>query len=219
MSAFIVYSIPGSPFGRTVLATLEEKGAPYRLCAVTPGTHRAPPHILRHPFGRIPVLDHDGFTLYETQAIIRYLDRILPSPPLMPRDPKGVARMDQLLNINDWYQFLGGGNVIGFERIVGPKLRGSTPDEAAIAEAMPRVHVVFAELSRLLADQSYLTGAAPSLADIAIASHLDFLAQTPEWAALTDGRSNLVRWLDQMQARPSFIATTWDRVAASAVPA
>ena len=38
---FIVYSIPGSPFGRAVLAALEEKGAPYRLAPVAPGTFRS----------------------------------------------------------------------------------------------------------------------------------------------------------------------------------
>ena len=84
MSGFIVHSIPGSPFGRSVLATLAEKGAAVRFEAVRPGTLKAQPHLSRHPFGRIPVLEHDGFTLYETQAILRYLDRILPEPALTP---------------------------------------------------------------------------------------------------------------------------------------
>ena len=72
---FIVHSIPGSPFGRAVLAMLEEKGASYRLSPVAPGTFHSPQHLARHPFGRVPVLEHDGFSLYETQAILRYLDR------------------------------------------------------------------------------------------------------------------------------------------------
>ena len=80
MSDFIVHSIPGSPFGRSVLATLEYKGAAYRLNAVAPGTFRAEPHISRHPFGRVPVLQHGDFMLYEAQAILRYLDRVLPEP-------------------------------------------------------------------------------------------------------------------------------------------
>ena len=85
---FVVHTVPGSPFARAVLATLEEKGAPYRIAPIALGGHKTEPHLARHPFGRMPVLEHDGFILYETQAILRYLDRILPEPPLTPADPK-----------------------------------------------------------------------------------------------------------------------------------
>ena len=86
MSEFIVHSIPGSPFGRSVLATLEEKRAPYRLAPLAPGSLKTPEYLALHPFGRVPVLEHDGFRLYETQAILRYLDRVLPQPALTPSD-------------------------------------------------------------------------------------------------------------------------------------
>lgn len=102
MAAFVVHSVPGSPYGRSVLATLEEKGAAYRLQPVAPGGFRNEPHLSRHPFGKVPVIEHDGFVLYETQAILRYLDRIIPHPPLAPADARNVARMDQILNICDW---------------------------------------------------------------------------------------------------------------------
>ena len=121
MSEFIVHSVPGSPFGRTVLAALEEKGARYRLAPLAPSAAKSPEHLARHPFGRIPVLEHDGFSLYETQAILRYLDRVLPQPALTPADPRRAARMDQVMNINDWYLFQGVCNVIAFQRIVGPR--------------------------------------------------------------------------------------------------
>ena len=133
MPEFIVHTIPGSPFARAVFATLEEKSAPYRVLPIAPGGVKSEPHISRHPFGRMPVLEHDGFALYETQAILRYLDRILPAPALSPADPKAAARMDQVMNISDWYLFQGAGNVIAFQRIVKPALMGGTADEAAIA--------------------------------------------------------------------------------------
>ena len=116
MSQFIVHTIPGSPFARSVLATLEEKGASYRVSPVAPGTFRSPEHLARHPFGRVPVLEHNGFSLYETQAILRYLDRMLPVPVLTPADTRRAARMDQAMNVNDWYLFHGVGNVIIFHR-------------------------------------------------------------------------------------------------------
>ena len=63
MSAFTIHSIPGSPFGRAVLAALHEKGVPCRFSTVTLGALRAPEHLARHPFGRVPVLEHDGVVL------------------------------------------------------------------------------------------------------------------------------------------------------------
>ena len=213
MSNFVVHSIPGSPFGRAVLATLVEKNAAFRLVAVDPRSIKSEPYLSKHPFGRVPVLEHDGFRLYETQAILRYLDRVLPAPALTPADPKAAARMDQVLGVCDWYLHQGVNNIIGFQRIVGPRLLGLPCNEAAVAEAMPRAHVVFAELSRLLGTNSYLAWPQVSLADILVASHMDFLAQTPEWAPLTAERPNLPPWLARMNARKSFQATTWERVA------
>ena len=213
MSKFVIYSVPGSPFGRAALATLEEKGASYRFSLVAPGANRSQPHISRHPFGRVPVLEHDGFMLYESQAILRYLDRVLPAPPLTPGEPKAAARMDQAMNINDWYLFQGVNSVISFHRVVGPRLLGLAPDEAAIAAAMPKAHVVCNELSRLLGPQSYFAGEMVTLADLLLAPQLDFLAQTPEWASLSADNRNLIGWLDRMNARPSLKATTWERVA------
>ena len=157
MSEFIVHSIPGSPFGRAVLTTLEEKGARYasRRWRRAP---RSPEHLARHPFGRVPVLEHDGFLLYETQAILRYLDRVLPNPALTPADPKRAARMDQVMNVNDWYLFHGVANVIVFHRVVGPRVMGLAPDEAAIEAAMPKARAVFDELARLVGGQSFFSG-------------------------------------------------------------
>ena len=213
MSDFIVYSIPGSPFGRAVLAALEEKGASYRLSPVAPGSFKSPEHMARHPFGRVPVLQHGDFMLYETQAILRYLDRVLPTPALTPADPRAAARMDQAMGVNDWYLFQGCGAVIGFQRVVGPKLMGLTPDEGVIEAAMPRAHMVFAELARQLGDQRFFIGDALSLADLMLAPQVEFFTQTPEWAALGAPHPNLVAWLERMEARPSLMATTWERVA------
>ena len=213
MSEFIVHSIPGSPYGRAVLATLEEKGAPYRLAPVAPGTFRAPAHLARHPFGRVPVLEHDGFLVYETQAILRYLDRILPTPALTPTDPRAAAKMDLLMGVNDWYLFQGVSSVITFQRVVGPRLMGLTPDEAVIAATMPKAETVFDELARQLGDGSFFVGDSLSLADLMLAPQIEFFSLTPEWGALGAPRPNLAAWLARMEARPSLAATTWDKVA------
>jgi glutathione S-transferase len=216
MSDFIVHSIPGSPFGRSVLAMLEEKKAPYRLAPVAPGSMKTPEYLALHPFGRVPVIERDGFRLYETQAILRYLDRVLPQPSLTPADAACAARMDQVMNINDWYLFHGVGNVIIFHRVIGPRLLGLAPDEDAIKAAMPKAHAVFDELARLLGAQPYFTGDTLSLADLLVAPAVEFFTATPEWSVLGAPHANLVSWLRRMQDRPSLKATTWERVSAMA---
>jgi glutathione S-transferase len=212
MSEFTVHSIPGSPFGRAVLAALEEKGASYRFSTVAPGTLRSLEHLARHPFGRVPVLEHDGFMLYETQAILRYLDRVLPQPALTPSDPKRAARMDQVMNVNDWYLFHGVGNVIVFHRVIGPRVLGLKPDEAAIEAAMPKALTVFNELAHLLGDKPYFAGDGLSLADLMLAPPVEYFAMIPEWSSLGAPHANLVAWLARMQERPSMRATTWERL-------
>ena len=212
MTDFVVHSIPGSPFGRSVLALLEERGAHWRLAPVAPGAQRSAAHLALHPFGRVPVLQHGDFLLYETQAILRYLDRALPGPALTPTDPKTAARMDQAMSINDWYLFQGAARIIVFHRIVGPMLLGTTPDEAAIAAAMPAAHTVIDELARTLADHPFFTGDTLTLADLHLAPQLSMLAATPEWLTLAAGYPNLSRWIERMEDRPSFVATTWERL-------
>jgi glutathione S-transferase len=212
MSEFVVHSVPGSPFGRSVLATLEEKRASYRFAPVAPGSMKTPEYLKLHPFGRVPVLAQEGFLLYETQAILRYLDRVLPQPALTPSDARRAARMDQAMNVNDWYLFNGVGNVIVWQRVVGPRVMGLAPDEEAIRAAMPRAHAVFDELARLLGAQPYFAGDQLSLADLMLGPAIEFFTIVPEWSVLGAPHANLVAWMKRMQDRPSMMATTWERV-------
>jgi len=206
MSGITVYGIPGSPFLRSVEIALKEKDVPYHLHALAPGEHKQPEHLARHPFGRVPAFEHDGFELYETQAIIRYLDEVFPNPPLTPGNPQQGARMNQVIGIIEWYFFPKAAAPIAFNRIIGPRLLGLPTDEAAIAEAMPMARICFAELDRLLGDQPYFGGDRVSIADIMLAAQLDLLCDTPEGAELSGG-TRLKPWLERMKARPSLAAT------------
>lgn len=104
--------------------------------------------------------------LYETQAILRYLDELLSGPRFTPDAIDDRARMNQAVGICDNYLFPESARIIVFQRIVGPRLMGMEPDETAIAAAMPRSHTIFAELSHLLADRPWFGGVHPSLADL-----------------------------------------------------
>ena len=206
MSDIVVYGVPGSPFMRAVQTGLEEKKAAYRVQALGVGESKSEAYLRKHPFGRVPAFEHGNFGLYETQAILRYLDDILPEPPLQPPDPQQVARMNQIIGINDWYFFPKVAAVIVFQRIIGPVLLGIKTDDAAIEAAVPMGRTCIAELDRLLGGQQFLAGDELSIADLMLAPQLDFLAETPEGKALLAG-TRIEAWLERMNERPSMQAT------------
>jgi len=214
MSEFVVYGTIGSPYLRAALLGFAEKSLPYRLVPVPFGQSKSEEHRARHPFGRVPVIDHDDFRLYETQAILRYLDRIAPEPPLTPADPRQAARMDQIAGVVDWYFFPQVSATIGFQRYVAP-MAGRTPDEAIIAEAMPKARLCFAELERLKGGHPYLAAEHVSIADLMLAPQMQILSRTPEGQELLAGTS-LADWLERMAARPSMQATGGKRLAGAA---
>jgi glutathione S-transferase len=77
---------------------------------VLKGEPRQPEHLARHPFGKVPVVDHDGFRILETSAIAPYLDEVLPGPSFMPDNAKDRARMRMAIGIIDSY---------GYDALVG----------------------------------------------------------------------------------------------------
>jgi glutathione S-transferase len=211
MSGMIVHGVPGSPYVRAALLALEEKGADYQLAAMAPGTLKQQPHLSRHAFGRIPAFEHDGWMLYETQAIIRYVDTVVPGPRLQPEEPRAAARMNQLMGIADWYLMPQVTMTITFNRVVAPRFNRPVDNEKVV-QAVPNARICIAEIARLLDGHNWMTGETISLADLLLAAHLSMFAQAPEGATILREHENLSGWLARMEARPSMVATTWDRL-------
>ena len=194
---------------------LQEAGADYEFVKVDlqTGAHKQPEYLAMNPFGRLPTIEHGDFVLYEAQAISRYIDRAFDGPSLTPSDPRRAARMDQVMNIVDWYVMPSISGGISFNRVVKPRF-GMPVDEAAVANAVPLARTCVQALEEILGGQSYFAGEAVSLADLFAIGHLDFLAQTPEGADMLAG-SPLLGWIERMKARPSVQNTEWDRLAES----
>lgn len=211
-SPIIVHGIPGSPYVRKPLLVCEEKGAPYRLQAMQFGSNaqKSPEYLALHPFGRLPAIEHGDFKLYEAQAIGRYIDRVFDGPSLTPADPRRAARMDQVMNIVDWYVMPSISSGIAFNRIVKPRF-GMPVDEQKVADSLPLARTCVSALEDILGGNTYFAGEAVSLADLFAIGHLDFLAQTPEGADMLAG-SPLLGWIERMNERPSVRNTTWDRL-------
>jgi glutathione S-transferase len=186
-------------------ALLGEKNLPWRWAHFKLGEHKQEPYLSRHPFGKIPAVDDDGFELYETNAVLRYLERIAPEPALIPADLHRATRMDQLLCIMDCYVFRYAWP-IGFNRVIAP-LIGREPDDAAVAAAIPDTRVMLGALEKLHSGEAFFTGETLTLADIALLPHIDILNRTPEGRELLEGTPRILDWLSEMRQRPSVKAS------------
>ena len=108
MSAIKLWGFDGSTYVRTIKMVLAEKGVtdfeqiPLNVLKGDPKTTE---HLKRHPFGKVPVLEHDGMRLLETSAIARYLNDVLPGKSLIPSIPKDRVRMDMVVGIIDSYGY------------------------------------------------------------------------------------------------------------------
>jgi glutathione S-transferase len=99
----IVYGPAFSSYVWSARLALAEKGVTHELVDVPFGAHREEPHLSRQPFAKIPAFEHDGFVLYETQAIMRYVDERFAGTPLQPEDVHQWSRMNQIIGIVDAY--------------------------------------------------------------------------------------------------------------------
>lgn len=207
MSAVNIYGIPGSPFMASVIWVAEERGAPWIVHPLRPGDHKQPAYLARQPFGRIPAIEHDGFALYETQAILRYLADVFPGDPLTPSDPRARARMSQQIGVNDWYFFPKAASIAVFERLIKPVITGQPADEEKIRECQPMARLCVAEIERLMEGGPWLAGATLSLADFHLAPQFFYFSRTPEGADILAGHPQLMAWLAAMTARPALRKT------------
>jgi glutathione S-transferase len=204
----LVFGAGYSVYVRSVRLALEEKRVPYRLIEVDVFAAEGPPadYLERQPFGRIPSFEHEGFRLYESGAISRYVDEAFPGPQLQPEEPRRRARVNQIIGILDSYAYRTLIWDIFVERVRAPA-RGRPPDEARIAAALPRAETCLRALQDLMGEEVFLAGPALTLADLHAAPMLAYFRLAPEGAGLLARYAGLRRWWDRIAGRPSMAAT------------
>lgn len=198
-----IYGVPPSSYTRTARMACIEKGVAYDLVEMPPGGEA---DGIRHPFGKIPVLRHGDFVLYETPAIARYVDAAFKGPALQPADVRERARMDQWISATCDYLYQNMVRDLVLQRIVAP-LRGRQPDEARIAEALPKVALELGVIEAALAQTPFLAGGRLSLADLFLDPVLFWVAKTPEGASALKDRPATRRWQAAMAERASHRET------------
>ena len=203
----IVYGPAFSSYVWSARLALAEKGVTHELVDVPFGAHREETHMSRQPCAKIPDIEHDGFVLYETQAIMRYVDERFAGTPLQPEDVHQWSRMNQIIGIVDAYAWPSIAGAILFNRVLVPRLLGGTPDEAAIAAALPRARLCLAEIERLMEDHRFLAADFVSLADLMVIPLLYFFSNVPDGRAPVAEHPKLQSWMRHMETRQSFQVT------------
>ena len=196
MAAIKIHGVPPSTFTRTARLACHEKGIDYELVPATP--HDVAP---LNPFRKIPAITHGDLVLFETTAILRYLDRTFPGPKLWPEDSLGIARCDQWISaycdslVNSGLRYLAAR--FGF-------LPVPTEMERQYLDKAREVMPIF---DRQLAKTRFLVGESLTAADLFLAPLLFYFPDIPELKAIGDTAPNCTRWMHEMAARPSVQAT------------
>jgi len=198
--ALVLHGYRYSVYNRIARLALAEKGVGYERVEVNPFAPDVPEsYRALHPFGRVPALVHDGFALYETGAITRYIDRAFPGPPLQPNEPRALGRMDQVISIVDAYGYWPMVRQVFALRVFRGRT-GQPVDEAEVARGL-------AAAPRVLAALEPLVGEELTLADLHLGAMVAYFVLAPEGATLLRHHPKLTRWWERVSARPSFAAT------------
>ena len=205
--ALTLHGYRPSVYTRVARLALAEKGVAYDQADVNPFAPDPPADYLAlHPFNRVPTLVHDGFVLYETGAITRYVDRAFAGPALQPADPRAVARLDQIIGIVDAYAYWPLVRQVYVHAVALPR-RGQTGDQKEVQSGLAAAAKVLAALVALAGEQVFLVGPTLSLADLHLVSMMAYFVEAPEGATMLARHPKLQKWFTTLSTRPSFVAT------------
>ena len=194
---------PRSTYARTARMALAEKGLKY---AYDPAAPHSPPVDAISPYGRVPVF-RDGETgLFETSAIVRYIDETFDGTPLVAPNARLRAQMEQ------WVSLI---NCHGYDAMVRryvlqyvfPKGEGGAPDRKTIDAALPEIEHLLTALDKAYGKRNFLVGDALTMADLFLAPIVVYLGMFPESKALLEKVPNLTRAHAAIAERESFKAT------------
>ena len=161
------------------------------------GGNDDPAYRAKNPNGLIPTLDDDGFVLWESSAITRYLCATHGQGTLCPEDPQSRAIADQWM---DW-------RLTTIMPMMTPIFVGlvRTPqgerDTERIDRAIRRGSDIWAILDAHLADNDYVAGDTFTMGDIPLGP------QVHRWYSLVEAPPplpNLEAWYNRLKSRPAF---------------
>ena len=203
MSDVTLFGFPRSVYVQMAGIVLTHKEVPYTFHDLE-AEMNTPTHSALHPFERVPILRHGDFTVYETAAIVAYVDDAFDGPRLTPEGPQARARMNQWISAVNGYYYPYLVYHVSHERNVFPQL-GIPSDEKVIAHAMPKVEtclkVLEGELSR---SGEFLLGLQLSLADLFMLPIIHAFGFAPEAKEMYPRFPSICAWRERMEALPTM---------------
>ncbi|ESY50586.1 glutathione S-transferase family protein [Mesorhizobium sp. RSR380A] len=203
MAKPVVYGADYSVYVRIVRLVLAEKGIDYDLVPVDVFAAEGAPawYFEHHPFGRIPAFEHDGFRLFETSAIARYVDEAFDGPALQPKDARTRATMNQIIGMLDAYAYRSMVWDVAVER-----LEKEAPDEALVANGLRQAETVLRVLTALKPPGPWLLGDQLTLADLHAASIIAYFVKVADGQKLLAAFADIQAWWEGIAKRPSLAA-------------
>ncbi|TPK66402.1 glutathione S-transferase family protein [Mesorhizobium sp. B2-4-19] len=204
MTRPILYGADYSVYVRIARMALEEKGVDYELVPLDIFAADGIPawYLRHHPFGRVPAFEHDGFRLFETNAITRYVDEAFDGPALQPADARGRARIGQMTGMLDAYGYRAMVWDVAVER-----LEKAEPDETLIAGGLSQAETVLRVLTSLKAPGPWLLGDRVTLADLHAAPIIAYFVKVADGQKLLAEFPEILAWWDRIAAREAFAMT------------
>ncbi|KAJ7624648.1 glutathione S-transferase [Roridomyces roridus] len=185
---------------------LAEKQIPFELVPVSmeAGEHKTPEYIAKHPFGQVPYIDDNGFILYESRAICRYLAEKYPDrgPILIPTNLEKKARFEQAASVEfaNWHPDV---MKVLVEK-VGKTMRGEAVDEEVLSKYMEDLTETLKVYDLILGQQRYVSGDEFTLADIFHLMFMPLLVANGIDVVKTVG-PNVARWWEELTTRPTWV--------------
>ncbi len=204
----VLFGYHYSVYTRTVRMVLNMKSAAYTFEDVDPFDPENSDNMQAlHPFSRVPALHVGAFQLYETQAILDYLEGITAEPRLCPEEPERAARMRQVMSIADSYFYWPLVRQTVSQHVFNPA-SGEPVDAAELATGIAAAPRVLDALEDLAAE--ILVPDQVTLADCYLWPMMDYAVMVPDLAELVAARPRLAAWCDAMAAHPAAEATKPD---------
>ncbi len=200
-----LYVANGSTNSRKVQAVVDHLGITVETIYLDymKGDLKSPAYLKINPTGKVPAFEENGFALWESNAINKYLCGKRPGNALYPADPRVQADIDRWLSweIAHFNDQLG---ILAFQTVLKPNVFGQQPDDHLVAWSMHMLRGHADVLERHLDGRNFMVGDDITIADYAII-HLESMKDmTPfDWSPYP----NINAYFDRMRSVPHWVKT------------
>jgi len=200
-----IYAFPLSPRSFKVLWAAHQLGVDYefKLVDFSKNAQKSAEFLAINPNGRAPALEHDGFALWESNAIVEYLASLKPQSGAMPSDPRAAHGVRKWLYWESahWDPACA---VFAFERVVKPLFGLGETNDAEIARGTQLFERVGPVLDDQLKKHRYIAGETLTVADLAIGAAMCISEQG---RFPIENYRHILRWQADFKSLPSWQKT------------